>query len=124
MLTVDFDRFPVGPGDAVLDMGCGAGRHAFEVYRRGADVVALDLDETELEQVGVMFEAMRDEGEVPATARARTVVGSAYDLPFPDDSFDRIIAAEVLEHPDVVLSYLGGDSAVIGRSAPSQPERA
>ena len=41
MLTVDFDRFPVTAGDRVLDMGCGAGRHAFALYRRGADVVAL-----------------------------------------------------------------------------------
>ena len=39
MLTVDLDRFPVGPGDRVLDMGCGGGRHAFALYRRGADVV-------------------------------------------------------------------------------------
>src|SRR6185503_18605319 len=38
VLTVDFRRFPVRPGHRVLDLGCGGGRHAFEVYRRGADV--------------------------------------------------------------------------------------
>ena len=48
MLTVDFRRFPVRAGQRVLDLGCGGGRHAFEVYRRGADVVAFDLDPTEL----------------------------------------------------------------------------
>ena len=42
MLTVDFDRLGLRPGDRVLDMGCGAGRHAFEMYRRGADVIAFD----------------------------------------------------------------------------------
>ena len=48
MLTVDFDRLGLEPGDRVLDMGCGAGRHAFEMYRRGADVIAFDMDADEL----------------------------------------------------------------------------
>jgi SAM-dependent methyltransferase len=98
LLTVDFDRFPVAAGDRVLDMGCGAGRHAFALYRRGADVVALDLDEAELKDVAGMFAAMREEGEVPAGATAQAVRGSAYALPFEDETFDRVVAAEVLEH--------------------------
>lgn len=103
MLTVDFAQFPVGPGDRVLDMGCGGGRHAFSVYRRGADVVALDMSEKDLREVEVMFRAMELEGEVPAGASATAVRGNAYALPFADASFDRVIAAEVLEHlPDDV----------------------
>ena len=98
MLTVDFDRFPVTAGDTVLDMGCGAGRHAFALYRRGAHVVALDLDEAELKDVSGMFAAMQEEGEVPAGAAAQAVRGSAYALPFDDEAFDRVVAAEVLEH--------------------------
>ncbi len=42
VLTVDFDRLGLRPGERVLDMGCGAGRHAFEMYKRGADVIAFD----------------------------------------------------------------------------------
>ena len=98
MLTVEFSRFPVAPGERVLDMGCGGGRHAFALYRRGADVVALDMDAAELKDVAGMFAAMREAGEVPEGARAAAVRGNAYCLPFADASFDRIVAAEVLEH--------------------------
>ena len=98
MLTVDFDRLPVGPGDRVLDLGCGGGRHAFALYRRGAHVTALDLNPAELREVAGMFQAMQAAGEAPEGATGSAVRGTAYALPFLDDSFDRVVCSEVLEH--------------------------
>ena len=83
MLTVDFDRLGVGPGTKMIDVGAGAGRHSFEAYRRGADIVAFDMDAAELDTVATMFEAMAEAGEAPATAHAQAVVGNALELPYP-----------------------------------------
>ena len=98
MLTVDFDRLNVGPGTKVIDVGCGAGRHSFEAYRTGADIIAFDQDAPELQNVATMFEAMAAAGEAPAAASAAAVVGDALALPYDDGTFDVVIASEILEH--------------------------
>ena len=101
MLTVDFDRLGVGPGTAVIDVGCGAGRHTFEAYRRGADVIGFDQNVSDLNDVDATLKAMREQGEVPLSAKSETVKGDALDLPYCDGSFDCFIASEILEHvPD------------------------
>ncbi|KDE14934.1 class I SAM-dependent methyltransferase [Rhodococcus aetherivorans] len=98
MLTVDFDRLGVKPGDRAIDIGAGAGRHSFELYRRGADVVAFDRSAEDMKAVGDMFAAMELEGQVPEGALARAEVGDALALPYDDETFDVVLISEVLEH--------------------------
>ncbi len=94
LLTVDLARLDLRPGDLVLDAGCGEGRHCFGALERGARVVGLDLDRPSL-----------DRGSGPLRARAKElgsfgvmIHGNAFRLPFRDETFDKVICTEVMEH--------------------------
>jgi SAM-dependent methyltransferase len=100
VLTVRYDKLGVGPGDRLLDLGCGAGRHAFEAMRRGAYVVAVDADAAEVKDAAALMAALieTDTATIASHGWGRAITGDALHLPFADATFDRVIAAEVLEH--------------------------
>ncbi len=75
----------LGPDKEVLDIGAGAGElNGYSCRGRVKRIVGVDLD-PRVEQNPLL-----DQG----------VVGSAYELPFPDASFDLVFAIYVLEHID------------------------
>ena len=54
MQTVDFGHFPLHPGDVVLDLGCGEGRHVISAYVE-ADVHSVGVD-LSLEDLGTTLD--------------------------------------------------------------------
>jgi SAM-dependent methyltransferase len=95
VITVDYKRLGVTAGDLVLDLGAGQGRHAYGAFDLGARVVALDYSAADAKDCGAFLAALVEEkGSGSATA----LCGDALRLPFTDETFDRVICAEVLEH--------------------------
>jgi SAM-dependent methyltransferase len=94
LLTVDLERLRVRPGERLLDAGCGEGRHCFGALERGAQVVGLDLDFTGLRAAaGGLRNRARELGSL-----GEMIQGNAFTLPFRDETFDKVICSEVMEH--------------------------
>ncbi len=82
---------PVGPGDRVLEVGCGTAALSAAVAARGADVVASDVS------LRWLVLAQKRLAETSA-GRVELVACAAEVLPFADDSFDLVAASDVIEH--------------------------
>lgn len=100
MLTVDFDRLGVREDDLVLDSGCGFGRHSMEFFSRGAHVISMDLDIESLLKTRYLLKQMKLNGQCKKSSSSMVHTGDALNLPFRDNTFDRIICSEVMEHVD------------------------
>jgi SAM-dependent methyltransferase len=100
MKTVDFDTLGFRSGDKVLDLGCGEGRHVIAFYVE-ADVhaVGVDLGFADLKKTAEKFTPFNE----PTNTRKHLHLActNALQLPFADQSFDKVVCSEVLEHiPD------------------------
>ena len=96
MLTFNFKKYNLNHNGSMLDVGCGEGRHIFGVMQEYPMMkcVGLDMDDDSLKKAEEGYSYFESISEVGA----EFIKGSAYSLPFPDNTFDLIVCSEVLEH--------------------------
>ncbi len=78
------------PHAAILDVGCGGGFLSNELARQGYSVTGIDKSP----------ESIRTAGLHDSTGKVQYLIADAYELPFPNESFDVITAMDFLEHVD------------------------
>ncbi len=109
MITIDFTRLDIRPGDRILDMGCGEGRHMVEACRTphtvciGADY-GYDNLKTTREKLA-FHQALND----LSCTRFDLSCMDVTCLPFKPACMDGVICSEVLEHipeDDAAISEL------------------
>jgi arsenite methyltransferase len=87
-----FSLGPIQPGEAVLDIGCGAGFDAFLAARlTGPEGRVVGIDVTP-----AMVEKAREHGRRLSLGNVAFQPGEAESLPFPDETFDVVISNGVL----------------------------
>jgi SAM-dependent methyltransferase len=101
MITADLKRLSLKPGQHVLDIGCGNGRHTAEAYRlKGIVAVGADLNREDLQQARQRLEFHDRLGEHGGGCWCLSAA-DVRRLPFRDGHFQAVICSEVMEHiPD------------------------
>ena len=98
MITIDFKRLAPKPGEKILDMGCGEGRHTAKASEfPGTLCVGSDRSHEDLVTANkkLTFHHQLISGHRGKWTLARSDIGQ---LPFRDNCFDGVICSEVMEH--------------------------
>jgi len=97
MLTFNFSKIKLdNPDGIMLDLGCGEGRHIFGAMELFPNMQCVGLD-PHLESLDKSLEGL-EFFESISNKKTTFLSGSAYKLPFHNNTFDLVICSEVLEH--------------------------
>jgi SAM-dependent methyltransferase len=117
------DQLQLAPGQQLLDVGCGSGGYHPRLAGRGISAVALDYS-------AGMAQTSHQQA-VKQGLPVRVIQADSQRVPFPDASFDRVMANHMLYHVPDILAALReirrvlkpGGRAVLTTNAADHMER-
>lgn len=103
-----FTGFPVGPGDVLVDVGCGQGGHAQFCAEQGARIILVDANPRRIAQASARLQSL------PRPPLFEAHVSECDPLPLADGTATRVLCTEVIEHVESP-ALLMSEMARIGR---------
>lgn len=80
----------INKGEKILDVGCEVGAMMVYTGLMGAEVSGVDIDPDSVKKANLYLEKYGIKG--------RAIAGDARNLEFPDNSFDKVVSSDFLEH--------------------------
>lgn len=77
-------------GDKVLEVGCGNGYYLSLLNRLGVDIDLVGIDKDR--------HALKDAAKFIGDEKVKLILADASAIPFPRESFDKVVMSEVIEH--------------------------
>jgi len=91
------DLLRPGQGEIMLDAGCGTGVFTLDLLSFGPDIIGLDIS----------LPMLRRAGEKARRYPFEMVMGDISNLPFPNNSFDKVVSVTAFEFIEDAKGALG-----------------
>lgn len=93
-----FDWLDLKKNDRILDVACGTGELSLHIARKGCETCGIDISKDAIKRAKRL--AKREKTSLDF------IVADAEELPFKDESFDKIVCSSSLEHFNMDLKAL------------------
>lgn len=98
-------KFEISPDQPIIEIGCGGGIFSEYIARLGYNILGVDIS---MESINVA-----KEHAFITHVKVDYQVGSVYELPFENESFDIVMSSDFLEHIEDLVTAISEMSRIL-----------